>query len=150
MNADALRQAAHFCAYQERTVREVRDKLRSWEVSEEDTEEIVARLQAEGYVSDERFARSFAGGKFRVRQWGRVKIEQEMRRKGVADAERKSGIQEIDEEQYTRTLKDLLDKKAASLKEPDRWKRRQKLARFAVGKGYELELIWRVLGEEEE
>jgi regulatory protein len=150
MNADALRQAAHFCAYQERTVREVRDKLHAWEVSEEDTDEIIARLQADGYLSDDRFARSFAGGKFRTRQWGKIRIEQEMRRKGIADAERKSGIAEIDAEEYARTLKSLLDKKAASLNESDPWKRRQKLARFAMGKGYEADLIWRVLGEEEE
>ncbi|MBO9636589.1 MAG: RecX family transcriptional regulator [Siphonobacter aquaeclarae] len=150
MNADALRQAAHFCAYQERTVREVRDKLHAWEVSEEDTDEIIARLQADGYLSDDRFARSFAGGKFRTRQWGKIRIEQEMRRKGIADAERKSGIAEIDADEYARTLKSLLDKKAASLNESDPWKRRQKLARFAMGKGYEADLIWRVLGEEEE
>ncbi|SDM92818.1 regulatory protein RecX [Siphonobacter aquaeclarae] len=150
MNADALRQAAHFCAYQERTVREVRDKLHAWEVSEEDADEIIARLQADGYLSDDRFARSFAGGKFRTRQWGKIRIEQEMRRKGIADAERKSGIAEIDADEYARTLKSLLDKKAASLNESDPWKRRQKLARFAMGKGYEADLIWRVLGEEEE
>ena len=148
MNKDALLQAAHFCAYQERTVQDVKQKLKSWDVSEDDSEEIIKRLIEDGYLSQERYAQSFARGKFRTRQWGRLKIEQEMRRKGLDSEDRKTGLEQIDEEQYLESLKNLLKKKDASLKDEDLRVRKQKLVRFALGKGYESGLVWKILGED--
>ncbi|MDQ1086740.1 MULTISPECIES: regulatory protein RecX [unclassified Siphonobacter] len=148
MNKDALLQAAHFCAYQERTVQDVKQKLKSWDVSEDDSEEIIGRLIEDGYLSQERYAQSFARGKFRTRQWGRLKIEQEMRRKGLDSEDRKTGLEQIDEEQYLESLKNLLKKKDASLKDEDPRVRKQKLVRFALGKGYESGLVWKILGED--
>ncbi len=148
MNKDALLQAAHFCAYQERTIQDVKKKLHSWDVSPEDTEAIIQRLIEDGYLSDQRYAQSFARGKFRTRQWGRLKIEQEMRRKGLESEDRKTGLEEIDENQYLQSLKSLLSKKAASLKDTDPRVRKQKLVRFALGKGYESGLVWKILGED--
>ncbi|PKK36248.1 RecX family transcriptional regulator [Siphonobacter sp. SORGH_AS_0500] len=148
MNKDALLQAAHFCAYQERTVQDVKQKLKSWDVSEDDSEEIIGRLIEDGYLSQERYAQSFARGKFRTRQWGRLKIEQEMRRKGLDSEDRKTGLEQINEEQYLESLKNLLKKKDASLKDEDPRVRKQKLVRFALGKGYESGLVWKILGED--
>ncbi len=148
MNKNALLEAAHFCAYQERTVQEVKKKLKSWDVSEEDTEEIIKRLVEDGYLDQERYAQSFARGKFKTRQWGRLKIEQEMRRKGLDSEDRKTGLEEIDENQYLESLKSLLAKKSASLKDTDPRLRKQKLVRFALGKGYESGLVWKILGED--
>lgn len=148
MNKNALLEAAHFCAYQERTIQEVKKKLKSWDVSDEDAEEIIKRLVEDGYLDQERYAQSFARGKFRTRQWGRLKIEQEMRRKGLDSEDRKTGLGEIDENQYLESLKSLLAKKSASLKDTDPRVRKQKLVRFALGKGYESGLVWKILGED--
>ncbi len=148
MNADALRQAASFCAYQERTVQEVRQKLNAWDVSEEDTEAILARLIQDGYLSEERFAKSFSRGKFRTRHWGKIKIEMEMRRKGLGETDRKNALEEIDQTEYHDSLKSLLAKKDASLKDTDPRVRKQKLLRYALSKGYESGLVWKVLGED--
>ncbi len=148
MNKNALLEAAHFCAYQERTVQEVKKKLKSWDVSEEDSEEIIKQLVEDGYLDQERYAQSFARGKFRTRQWGRLKIEQEMRRKGLDSEDRKTGLEQIDESQYLESLKSLLAKKSASLKDTDPRLRKQKLVRYALGKGYESGLVWKILGED--
>ncbi|MFT4033127.1 MAG: regulatory protein RecX [Siphonobacter sp.] len=148
MNTDALRQAAYYCAYQERTIQEVRKKLQGWDVSEEDTEEILSRLVTEGYLSEERYARSFVGGKFRVKHWGKLKIEQELRRKGLSAENRQAGLEEINEKEYLETLKILLTKKAAALKDEDPRVRKQKLMRYALSKGYESSMIWKLLGED--
>ncbi len=148
MNKNALLEAAHFCAYQERTVQEVKKKLKSWDVSEEDSEEIIKQLVEDGYLDQERYAQSFARGKFRTRQWGRLKIEQEMRRKGLDSEDRKTGLEQIDENQYLESLKSLLAKKSASLKDTDPRLRKQKLVRYALGKGYESGLVWKILGED--
>ncbi len=145
MNSPALKKAASFCAYQERTQQEVRQRLRDWGVWGDEAEEIIARLIEDGFLNEERFARAFAGGKFRVKSWGRVKIEQELRQRGLSGHTLKAGLSEINADDYRQTLQELLDKKAASLADEEPFARRQKLARYAIGKGYEADLVWNVL-----
>lgn len=149
MNTPALKKAAAFCAYQERTQQEVRQRLREWSVWGDETEEIIAQLIEDGYLNEERFARSFAGGKFRIKNWGRVKIERELRQRGLSGHNLKAGLSEIEDKNYRQTLQTLLDKKAASLKGAESYLLRQKLARYAIGKGYEADLVWSLLKEEE-
>ncbi len=149
MNSPALKKAAAFCAYQERTQQQVRQRLREWGVWGDEAEEIIVRLIEDGYLNEERFARSFAGGKFRVKSWGRAKIEQELRQRGLSGYNLKAGLSEISGDDYRQTLQALLAKKAAALAAEDPYTRRQKLARYAIGKGYEPDLVWSVLKGEE-
>jgi len=145
MNSPALKKAAAFCAYQERTQQEVRQRLRDWGVWGDEAEEIIARLIEDEFLNEERFARAFAGGKFRVKSWGRVKIEQELRQRGLSGHTLKAGLSEISTDDYRQTLQELLEKKAVSLADEEPFARRQKLARYAIGKGYEADLVWSVL-----
>lgn len=144
-----LQKAASYCAYQERTQDEVKQRLRKWNISGEEADEIIAELISMNYLSEERFAKTYAGGKFRMKNWGRMKIKQELSRRGLSEYSIESGMKEIGDETYVSVLKELLSKKKILLEksEIDPFKLKQKLVRFALGKGYESELVWKVIGE---
>lgn len=144
LQKQVLTKAASFCAYQERTLKEVRQRLREWDLPDEEAEPIIQELIAQNYLNEERFARAFAGGKFRVKKWGRLKIRQEMKLKGLANDLIQKSLLEIDGDAYEETLKELLSKKVQSLKgEPSQIK--QKLLRFALSRGFESDIVWEVL-----
>ena len=142
-----LQKAASYCAYQERTQDEVRQRLKKWNVWGDEADELIAELISMNYLSEERFAKTYAGGKFRVKNWGRMKIRQELNRRGLSAYSIEKGMGEIGDEDYVAGLRELLSKKKNLLSktETDPFKLKQKLARFAMGKGYEGELIWREL-----
>ncbi|GHB88338.1 regulatory protein RecX [Persicitalea jodogahamensis] len=145
-----LQKAASYCAYQERTQDEVRQRLKKWGVWEEDeADELIAELISMNYLSEERFAKTYAGSKFRQKKWGKRRIKQELSRRGLTDYNIDQGMDEISETDYENTLKDLLAKKQQQLErtESDARKRKQKLVRYALSKGYESELVWRILKE---
>ncbi|GAB3771610.1 regulatory protein RecX [Spirosoma horti] len=146
---DALRKAAMFCAYQERTQQEVRDRLKEWGVSGDDAEEVIAELIQQNYLNEERFAKSFAGGKFRVKGWGRRKIKQHLQQRGISGYNLDQAMKEIAPDDYRETLADLLAKKRQSLRDDNPLVVKQKLVRYALSKGYESELIFTVLNGEE-
>jgi len=136
-----------YCAYQERCVSELKDKLRQWKIDDDKAVKIIARLIEENYLNEERFARAFAGGKFRINKWGKAKIIYELHRKQLPDNIIQLGLEEIDEAEYIETLKELLAKKSREIKEKDGFKKKQKLISFAVQKGYEYELVKKLAEE---
>ncbi|TLU98276.1 regulatory protein RecX [Dyadobacter luticola] len=142
-----LQKAASYCAYQERTQEEVRQRLRKWNVWGEEADELIAELISMNYLSEERFAKTYAGGKFRIKNWGRMKIKQELQRRGISTYSIQQGMNEIGDQAYVENLRILLQKKKDLLSktETDPFKLKQKLARFALGKGYESELVWKEL-----
>lgn len=142
-----LQKAASYCAYQERTQDEVRQRLKKWNVWGEEADELIAELISMNYLSEERFAKTYAGGKFRIKNWGRMKIKQELQRRGLSTYSIEKGMNEIEDKAYVEGLRALLAKKKALLSktETDAFKLKQKLARFALGKGYESELVWKEL-----
>jgi len=144
-----LQKAASYCAYQERTQDEVRQRLKKWNVWGEESDEIIAELISQNYLSEERFAKTYAGGKFRMKSWGRMKIKQELHRRGLSEYSIDKGMKEIGDKAYQESLKELLTKKKTMLErsETDKYKLKQKLVRFALSKGYESELIWKMIEE---
>lgn len=135
----------HYCAYQERSHREVKEKLYSYHLYSSEVDELLTHLIVEGYVNEDRFAKAYAGGKFRVKQWGKIKIINGLKAKGVSKNCIKSGLKEIDEDDYQVTLKKLLEKKIASDTESNPFKQRDKIGRYAIAKGFEPELVWEIL-----
>ncbi len=144
-----LQKAASYCAYQERTQDEVKQRLKKWNVWGDEADEIIAELISMNYLSEERFAKTYAGGKFRIKNWGRMKIRQELNRRGLSTYSIEKGMNEIGDEDYVSGLRELLSKKRNLLSktETDPFKLKQKLARFALGKGYESELVWKEIGD---
>jgi len=146
--AEAYQKACHFCAYQERTQQEVREKLKDLNLPMEEAEELISRLIVENYINEERFAKTYAGGKFRVKKWGRLKIQRELKLKRLSDYCIRKGLLEIDDEEYSKVLEELIDEKNRSITEKNPFKRNHKLALFLIAKGFEPELVWDKLREE--
>lgn len=135
----------HYCAYQERNAYQVRKKLKSFLLGETEIEKIIEGLISSGYLNEERFAKVFTGGKFRMKRWGRIKIEHRLRSEGLDAAAVTKAFKEINQQEYESTLEQLIRKKIQSLKVTNKAEIKQKALRFALGKGYESDLIWKML-----
>jgi len=139
---EALQKAKHYCAYQERCHSEVKEKLYGFGLWKNDVEDLLSTLIEEDYLNEERFAIQFAGGRFRMKQWGRVKIKYELKQKKVSDYLIKKALKEIDEDDYLKTLKKLFEQKKKLLSaEKNIFIKKRKLQDFLMQKGYELQLI---------
>ena len=146
MDTAILKKAANFCVYQERTQDEVRKRLRDWKVFGEEAEEIIAWLITENYINEERFAKAFAGGKFRVKKWGKLKIEAELKARKISKYNLESALKEIPKDDYNETLASLILKKSDEIKlEPNFLKRKQKLFNYLISKGFESNLVLEVM-----
>ena len=133
-----------FCAYQERTHEEVRKKLDTLFVEEEDAEEVIAQLIQDNFLNETRFAQSYAGGKFRIKSWGKKRILFELKRKEVSEYNIRLALQEIDSKENQSTLLKRAKKKLELLakKESNKLLQKKKLVAYLVQKGYEPELVW--------
>ncbi|MBF8965406.1 regulatory protein RecX [Pontibacter sp. FD36] len=138
---EALIKAAAYCAYQERTQQEVRTKLYTYGLEPDDVEEIIVRLGQEKMLDEERYAQAYVRGKYGLKKWGRRKIVQGLKSKGISDYCIKQGLKEIDYDVYEQNLLQLLEKKNATEKEKNPFARRQKLTYYLVSKGYENDLV---------
>lgn len=141
----ALSKAESYCAYQERCQQEVRDKLYEWGLWPEAVETIIARLINGKYLDEERFAKAFAGGKFRIKKWGRVRIKLELKRRKVSEYCIKQALKEIDEKAYVQTLKKVLGDRLKKIKQKKSIKRNYMLGQYAVSKGFEPDMVWDII-----
>jgi regulatory protein len=145
--SEALGKIQKYCAYQERCHSEVRKKLFEYELKPHEIDEIITQLIVSGFLNEERYAKAFAGGKFRMKKWGRLKIVHALEANGVSKNCIKSGLAEIDPDDYQKALREILEKKSSEVDEPNLYSRRDKLSKFAIQKGYEPELVWKILRE---
>jgi regulatory protein len=145
----ALAKAEHFCAYQERAQQEVRDKLYDWGLWPEAVENIIVELIGANFLNEERFAKSYAQGKFKQKGWGRIKIKQGLKFKKIPEVLLKKALLTIDGDDYIEMLNKILTKKAALLTEKVPYKRRYKLQQYALSRGFEADLINDVLKNSE-
>ena len=141
----ALQKLKHYCGYQERCHREAKEKLYTLGVWKKDQEEIIAELIEENYLNEERFAIAFASGRFRIKQWGRIKIKYELKQKLVSEYSIKKALKQIDENEYLKVLHKLAREKYASLKSDQYLLRKKKTMDYLLGKGFEMELVRRVV-----
>lgn len=141
----AQKKAENYCAYQERSQQEIRDKLYEWGLWTDAVEVIISNLITENYLNEERFANAYTQGKFNQKAWGKIKIKLGLKQKGVSAILIKKALQTIDMDTYAFTLKQLLEKKAAKINEKVAFKRRYKLQQYALSRGYEMDLIGEVL-----
>ena len=131
-----------FCDYQERSIKEARQKLKRLGLeSEKEQNEIISYVKDLGYLDEERFAKSFASGKYRIKKWGLIRIKRELRLKGVSDELIDSTLEQIDFDGYADTFQELAERKWESIKAPDLYQKKGKLFRFLYNRGYEKDLI---------
>jgi regulatory protein len=144
---EAFLKISSFCAYQERTQQEVRDKLCTYGLHIDIVEEIISRLIVENFINEERFAKTYAGSKFRQKKWGRLKILRALKEKGLSEHCIKKGMAEIEVKAYHQTLEELIKTRDGKEREKNIYKRKHKIAQFLIGKGYEAEEVWESLNK---
>lgn len=141
--SQARQKVQHYCAYQERSHAEVRQKLYGYGLWKDDVEALMAELITDDYINEERFAIAYAGGHFRLKHWGRIKIRYELRQKQVSDYNIKRGLESIDEDDYLKLLSSLAKEKWNSFNNSDQtdFIRRVKTQAYLIQKGFEAELV---------
>jgi regulatory protein len=137
-----------YCAYQERAESEVVDKLKKYELNGVELDEIISQLKEQGYLDNQRFAKVYAGGKFRNNQWGKIRIRYELQRKAINEQVIEEALESIDQGDYRRTIHDLIRKKKKSIREQNPYIRKNKLAQYMFTKGFESELVCDILNHE--
>ena len=140
-----LDKIAKYCAYQERCTKDVRDKLKTYDISQEDREKILDYLLDNRFVNDERFAKSFVRGKINQSGWGMNKIRFHLVQKGIAKDIINEALQQTDEAVYRQRLIDILKTKSKTVKADSDFEKKRKLAAYAMQKGFEGGLVWEVL-----
>ncbi len=139
---EALQKAKQYCAYQERSHSEVKEKLYSFGLHKNDVEELLSELISENYLNEERFAIQFAGGKFRIKQWGRIKIKYALKQKQVSEYCIKKALSVISETDYVKTLQKLFEQKLKTLRsEKNIFIKKRKLQDHLIQKGFEPRLV---------
>ena len=140
-----LDKMAKYCAYQERCVKDVRDKMKTYDISQEDREKILDYLLDNRFVNDERFAKSFVRGKVNQSGWGMNKIRFHLMQKGIDKELIDEALGQTDEAVYRQRLIDILKTKSKTVKAENDFEKKRKLAAYAMQKGFEGNLVWEVL-----
>ncbi|MGY5849125.1 regulatory protein RecX [Salegentibacter sp. F14] len=131
-----------FCAYRDRSHKEVEKKLTEMRMIPAAQEHIIIQLIEEDFLNEERFARNFVRGKFRIKKWGRIKIKQALKFQEISSPILKLALTEIEEESYLQTLEELAIQKQLTIREKDPYVKKRKLADFLLRKGYEAGLVY--------
>lgn len=137
----ALPKARHYCSYQERSHTEVKEKLYGFGLNKTEVEQLLSALIEDDYLNEERFAKQFAGGRFRVKRWGKVKIEYELKQKKVSPYNIKKALKEIDTTEYAAVLQKEATTKWKLLKNEQYLNRMHKTTNYLLQKGFERTLI---------
>ena len=141
------RKLENYCVYQDRCHKEVEQKMREYFLIPEAKEMILLSLMKDNFLNEERFAKSFARGKFRIKNWGKQRIIRELKFKNISAYNIKTALKEIDETDYISTIYSITENRNAVISETNIYKRKQKLIGFLMRKGFENELIYKVVNE---
>lgn len=142
----ALARIKHFCAYQERCHSEVKERLYSFGLNTTEIDTIISELINDNFLNEERFARQYAGSKFRIKQWGKNKIRQQLKMKKISEYCIRKGLEEIDDADYEIVFKKLLAQKSDSLKrEKNIFIKKRKIKDFLLQRGFESSMIHEAL-----
>jgi regulatory protein len=141
----ALAKAESWCAYQERSQNEVRNKLYDWGLRPNEVEEVLTELIISNFLNEERFALAYVSGKINIKKWGKIKVKQGLKLKKVPDKLLQKALNSIDSDKYLGNLKALAIKKSSVLTEKNPLKRKYKLVSYLQSKGFENDLIFDVL-----
>ena len=141
------RKLEQYCVYQDRCHKEVEQKLSEYSLIPEGRELILLHLLQHNFLNEERFAKSFARGKFRIKKWGKERIIRELKLRNITVYNIKTALKEIDEQDYISTLYEIIQKKNKAISEANIYKRKKKLVDFLRYRGYESNLIFQAVNE---
>lgn len=141
------RKLENYCVYQDRCHKEVEQKMWEFHLIPEARELILLSLMKDNFLNEERFSKSYARGKFRIKSWGKQRIIRELKFRDISAYNIKTGLKEIDEAEYLKTIYRVTENRNEVISEPNIYKRKKKLIDFLMRKGFENDLIFKVVGE---
>jgi len=141
------RKLEQYCVYQDRCHKEIEQKMREFNLIPEAKELILLSLMKDNFLNEERFAKSFARGKFRIKSWGKQRIVRELKFKDISAYNIKTALKEIDEKEYLQTIYRITENRNNVISEPNIYKRKKKLIDFLMRKGFENDLIFKTVNE---
>lgn len=144
---EAQKKLENYCAYQERCHKEVRAKLKDMKMIPEAIDTIIVNLIKDNYLSEERFAKAFVRGKFRIKRWGRNRLIRELKFREISKYSINIALKEINLEDYDNTLNQLVKKRINQVKEPNLYKKKRKVADYLLYRGWESHLVYEKLNE---
>jgi len=138
----AIELIKNYCALQDRCQWDVLQKLREWGLQQATKDHILEILITDKFIDEERFSTSFCRGKFRIKNWGKRKIINELKRKQISNICINTGLKEINEKEYHIVLEKLFYQKKSSIKDKNQFVRKTKIANFLIQRGFENNLVW--------
>ncbi len=138
----AIKKLEYYCAYQERCHQDVENKLRSMKLSAGYKETVMLHLLENDFLNEERFAKAFVRGKFRIKKWGKGRIEKELKTRNISEYNIRSGLKEISESDYLKSFNELAKKRILQINETNVYKKRKKLADYLLYRGWESDLVY--------
>lgn len=139
------RKIEHYCAYQDRCHKEVENKIKEYSLIPEAREMILLSLMKDNFLNEERFSKSFARGKFRIKKWGKQRIVRELKFRNISAYNIKTALKEINEQEYITTLYELVAKKEKLVREENVFKRKKKIADYLLYRGFESNLVYEAI-----
>jgi regulatory protein len=141
------RKIEQYCVYQDRCHKEVEQKMKDYNLIPEAKEMILLSLMKDNFLNEERFSKSFARGKFRIKSWGKQRIVRELKFRDISAYNIKTALKEIEDEEYIATIYRVTENRNNVISEPNTYKRKKKLIDFLMRKGFESELIFKTVNE---
>ncbi|WP_298340401.1 regulatory protein RecX [uncultured Algibacter sp.] len=139
---EATRKLEHYCAYQERCHQEVRKKLESLHMIPDAIDVIIVHLLEHNFLNEERFAKTFVSGKFKIKAWGRRRLTYELKKKDISKVNINQALAEIDNTEYIEVFNDLAEKKSNLITETNIYKKKRKLIDYLLYRGWETHLVY--------
>ncbi|MCF6295643.1 MAG: RecX family transcriptional regulator [Flavobacteriaceae bacterium] len=144
---EAKKKLEYYCAYQERCHKEVTQKLKDMHMIPEAIDVIIVHLLQHNFLNEERFAKTFVSGKFKIKKWGKRRLTLELKRKDIGKVNINQALNEIGEAEYIEVFNDLAEKKVVLIKETDKWKKKKKLVDYLLYRGWESHLVYEKVNE---
>lgn len=144
---EAQKKLEAYCAYQERCHKEVRNKLKEMKMIPEAVNKIMVHLIEQNYLNEERFAKAFVRGKFRIKKWGKNRLLKELKLREISKYSIESALKEIDLDEYYITLDELIQKRISQVKEPNIYKKKKKVIDYMLYRGWESNLVYEKLND---
>ena len=144
---EAKKKLEHYCAYQERCHKEVKTKLKGMHMIPEAIDNIMVHLIEYNFLNEERFAKTFVSGKFRIKKWGKNRLVRELKFREISKYSIDTALKEIDLDDYNHTLDELTKKRIAQVKESNIYKKKKKVADYLLYRGWESHLVYEKLNE---
>lgn len=144
---EAQKKLEHFCVYQERCHREVNEKLIDMKMIPEARDLIIVHLIENDFLNEQRFANTFVRGKFRIKKWGKYRLNRELRQRDICKKLVQSALEQISDEDYKKTLDELATRKLSSMRESNLQKKNKKLINYLLYRGWERHLVYEKINE---